>query len=114
MERYWSDVRGSLRIFRRSPALAMSAIIALAMGIGFTTTMFSIVRGGTRSLPFDRPDQIVSLTRMAMRGNNLAPTPFEYAAWSRAQRSYTGLGDFEEQNMNLGGDDKVGSGPNGT
>jgi hypothetical protein len=24
------------------------------------------------------------------------------------------LGDFEEQNMNLGGDDKVGSGPNGT
>lgn len=89
----------------------MSAIIALAVGIGFTTT--SIVRGGTRSLPFDRPDQIVALTRMAMRGNNLAPTPFDYVAWSRVQRSYTGLGDFEEQNMNLGGDNKAGPGPNG-
>src|SRR5262245_9792837 len=106
MERYWADVRVSLRIFRRSPALAVSAILALAMGIGFTTTMFSIVRGGTRSLPFENPDQIVALTRTAMRGNTLDPSPFDYVAWSRAQRSYTGLGAFEEQNMNLGGDDK--------
>ena len=99
MERYWSDVRVSLRIFRRSPALSVSAAIALAMGIGFTTTMFSIVRGGTRSLPFENPDQIVALTRTAVRGNNLDSSPFDYLAWSRAQRSYTGLGAFEEQNM---------------
>jgi len=74
MERYWHDVRTSLRIFRRSPALALSAVLALAMGIGFTTTMFSIVRGGTRSLPVDRPEQIVALTRTSIRGgSNLDP-----------------------------------------
>jgi predicted permease len=104
VEQLWSDARMSLRIFRRSPALALSAVIALAMGIGFTTTMFSIVRGGTRSLPFVNPDQIVALTRTA-RGNDVDPTAFDYLAWSRVQRSYTGLGAFEEQNMNLGGDD---------
>jgi putative ABC transport system permease protein len=105
MGRYWSDARVSLRIFRRSPALALSAVLALAMGIGFTTTMFSIVRGGTRSLPFENRDRIVALTRTAVRGNDLDPGPFDYLAWSRAQRSYTGLGAFEERSMNLGGDD---------
>jgi predicted permease len=105
MERYWSDVRVSIRIFRRSPALALSAIIALAMGIGFTTTMFSIVRGATRPLPFHNPDQIVALTRAGPGGDVVDPTPFDYLAWSRAQRSYSALGAFEEQNMNLGGDD---------
>src|SRR4030095_13458641 len=105
MERYWSDVRVSLRICRRSPALALSAIIALAMGIGFTTTMFSIVRGGTRSLPFENPDRIVALTRTTVRGNDLDPTPFDYLVWSRMQRSYSGLGAFEERSMNLAGDD---------
>jgi putative ABC transport system permease protein len=105
MERYWSDIRVSLRLFRRSPALALSAVAALAMGIGFTTTMFSIVRGGTRALPVENPDQIVALTRTARRGNDLDPGPFDYRAWSRMQRSYAGLGAFEEQNMNLAGDD---------
>jgi predicted permease len=105
MEQLWSDARMSLRIFRRSPALALSAVLALAMGIGFTTTMFSIVRGGTRALPVESPDQIVALTRTSTRGNDVDPTPFDYLAWSRVQRSYAGLGAFEERNMNLGADD---------
>ena len=105
MEQLWSDARMSLRIFRRSPVLALSAVIALALGVGFTTTMFSIVRGGTRPLPVANPDQIVALTRTSTRGYDIDPTPFDYLAWSRVQRSYTGLGAFEERNMNLGGDD---------
>ena len=95
MEQLWSDARMSLRIFRRSPALALSAVIALAMGIGFTTTMFSIVRGGTRALPVENPDQIVALTRTSTRGTDVDPVPFDYVASSRVQRSYTGLGAFD-------------------
>jgi hypothetical protein len=34
------------------PFVAIVSILALAMGTGFTTTMFRIVRGATRSLPF--------------------------------------------------------------
>jgi putative ABC transport system permease protein len=95
----------SLRIFRRSPFLALSAVLALAMGIGFTTKMFSIVRGGTHSLPVRHPDRIVALTRIAKSGNDLGPSSFDYFAWSRAQRSYAGLRAFEERSMTLGGDD---------
>ncbi len=105
MERYLSDLRLSLRIFRRSPALSLSAVIALAMGIGFTTTMFSIVRGGTRTLPFDRPDQLVILTRTVPRqGYDLEPGQFDYLAWARQQQSFTAIAAFEEQSANLSGD----------
>ena len=105
MEQLWSDARMSLRIFRRSPVLALSAVIALALGLGFTTTMYSIVRGGTRPLPVENPDRIVALTRTSSHGNDVDPGAFDYLAWSRVQRSYTGLGAFEERSMNIGGDD---------
>ena len=36
----------------QQPFVALVAVVALAMGIGFTTTMFSIVHGATRPLPF--------------------------------------------------------------
>jgi hypothetical protein len=96
MERYWADVRTSLRIFRRSPALAVSAILALAMGVGFPTTMFSIVRGATRSLPFHHPDQIVALTAHRFAADSIStraastssPGPARNAAsaaWARSR-----------------------------
>ena len=107
MDRNLEYARTSLRLFRRSPGLALSAVIALAMGIGFTTTMFSIVRGGTRDLPFDAPDQLVILTRTAPRqGLDLNAGAYDYLVWARQQRSFAGLAAFEQQSVNLGGDDR--------
>ena len=73
MERYLSDLRASLRILRRSPGLAVSAVAALAMGIGFTTIMFSIVHGGTRKLPFAEPHELVAVSRIAVAPRRIRP-----------------------------------------
>ena len=104
MDRYLSDVRASLRIFRRSPGLSVSAIAALAMGIGFTTTMFSIVYGGTRELPFAQPEELVVVTRIAPRlgPSDLDASVFDYLEWSRQQRQFEGLAAFETWSVNLG------------
>jgi len=106
MERYLSDLRVSLRILRHSPGLALSAVIALAMGIGFTTTMFSIVHGGTRSLPFSNPEDLVAIAKTApLRGPfDIQPTEFDYVEWSEQQRAFVGLAAFETNSMNLAGD----------
>ena len=61
----WSDLRQSWRVIRRSPGLALAATFALALGIGFTTTMFGIVHGGTRTLPLHAPETIVSVSAPA-------------------------------------------------
>ncbi len=105
LDRYLADLRSSARIFRRSPGLALTAVLALALGVGLTTTMFSIVRGGTRALPFTQPEELVALTRtVPATGQDLAPGAFDFHAWARGQRSFEGLAAIQEQSVNLGGD----------
>ncbi|MGA2674110.1 MAG: ABC transporter permease [Terracidiphilus sp.] len=56
------DVRYALRGFRRNPVFTITAIATLALGIGATTAVFSVVdRILFRSLPYAHDDRIVSL-----------------------------------------------------
>lgn len=60
MEGFWRDVRYALRGFARSPAFAVAVILAVALGIGATTAVFSVVdRILFRSLPYPHADQLV-------------------------------------------------------
>jgi hypothetical protein len=103
MTRYLSDLRRSWRLVRRSPGLAAAAVAALAMGIGFTTTMFGIVHGGTRSLPFDDAHEIVLLTGTLPRAglDDVQPGAFEFERWSASLTSYDGLAAYRELSLNL-------------
>ena len=62
------DLRQATRIFSRSPGFAAISVIALALGVGLTTTMFSIVNGALfKGLPFPDSKRIVHVER-----NNLS------------------------------------------
>jgi predicted permease len=105
MPRVLDELRHTSRLFRRNPGLALAAIAALAMGIGFTTTMFSIVHGGTRSLPFDEPHEIVALTETLPGPGALevGARPYELLRWQRTLGSVEGLGAFQTTDVNLSG-----------
>jgi predicted permease len=56
------DIRYALRGFRRNPAFAVTVIATLALGIGATTAVFSVVdRILFRSLPYAEDDRLVSM-----------------------------------------------------
>jgi predicted permease len=86
--------------------VAITAVIALGMGIGFTTTMFSIVHGATRSLPFDDPQELVAIQKIPTRGvpGSANARPFDYRAWRNSVTSFEGLGAYEPLAVNLAGD----------
>jgi predicted permease len=55
----WRDVRHAVRQLRRSPGFTATAVVTLALGIGATTAIFTLLRQVmVRSLPVARPDQL--------------------------------------------------------
>lgn len=57
-----TDLRYTLRQLRRAPGFALTAVITLALGIGATTAMYSIVRSTLLApLPYPHPEELVGL-----------------------------------------------------
>ena len=60
MEQILHDIRYGLRTFIRQPAFALTAILALALGIGADTAVFSVVYAILlKPLPFPQPQQLI-------------------------------------------------------
>ena len=56
------DLRFAFRAFSRAPRFTVPALLALALGIGATSAIFSVVRGVMlKPLPYRDPDRIVSI-----------------------------------------------------
>jgi putative ABC transport system permease protein len=60
----WQDIRVALRGFRRSPSFAVTVVALVALGIGATTTVFSVVDAILlRPLPYPEADRLVYFDR---------------------------------------------------
>jgi putative ABC transport system permease protein len=86
------DLRYTLRGFRRNPVFAIAAVLTLALGIGATTAVFSVVdRLLFRSLPYAHPEQLVSAGLTAP----IIPQEFmlggSYYEWQDHQRPFAAL-----------------------
>ena len=65
MESLLRDVRIAIRGLGRSPGFAAVAVLTLALGIGATTTVFSVVYGVLyRPLPFPQADRLVQIVQL--------------------------------------------------
>src|SRR5262245_54153570 len=62
LERLAQELRITLRMIRKSPGFAVAAILTLALGIGSTTAVFSVVNAVLiRPLPYPDPDRLVGV-----------------------------------------------------
>ena len=61
----WSDLRLAVRGLMKAPGFSLAAIVALALGIGPNTAIFSVVYATLLApLPFPEPDQLVRVSPM--------------------------------------------------
>ena len=88
-----SDIRFGARSLVRRPGLSALAIVALALGIGLTTTMFSIVYVTTiKGLPYPEADRVVLLIRSRPAQNiQFLPVKIhDFADWRAQQHELRG------------------------
>jgi putative ABC transport system permease protein len=88
------DVRHGLRVLRRAPGFTAAALLTLALGIGATSAIFSVVRTVVlQPLPYREPDRLVSVWETNRGGttrNVIAPANF--VAWRERTRTLEHLG----------------------
>ena len=90
MEAFANDLRVAFRSLLARPAFAAAAILTLALGIGSTTTVFSVVFGVLiRPLPFPQPDRLVYLWQTNIQNPSSATdgvsSPVNDDDWRRAR-----------------------------
>jgi predicted permease len=103
------ELRYAVRMLRKNPGTSLIAVLALGLGIGLTTIMFSIVYGAVwKGLPFEGAEKLVHVER-----NNLAEdiesmeVPIhDFLDYREAQTSFEGLAGFYSGTVNLAGTER--------
>jgi putative ABC transport system permease protein len=87
------DIAYGARLLRKAPAFAITAIVIVALGIGATTEIFSVVYGiALRPLPYRDPDRLVSLwTRYPQLGSGrVQVNAADHREWQASNHVFAG------------------------
>jgi putative ABC transport system permease protein len=95
----WQDLRFATRTLRRQPAFTLAAVLTLALGIGATTAMFSVVNGVViKPLPYPESENVVTIGVSAVFGSQRTPdfplAPRMFASYAENGQSFQEFGLF--------------------
>src|SRR4051794_12039576 len=110
MHQFGQDLRYGARLLWKAPAFTAIALIALALGMGATTAIFSVVDTVLlKPLPFRDPERLLVVWEKNPTQNRykLFVAPVNFQAWQKSSRSVEEMAAFQDVRVNLTG------GPNG-
>ncbi len=96
------DIRYALRQLRRAPIFALTAILTLALAIGVSTSVFSVLDATiVRPLPYNDPDSIVSPKTYSPEGYTQPASWPQYLDWRKDNSTLSALAGYMSQSANL-------------
>ena len=97
-------MRYAARVFSKQPAFAAAAVLTLALGIGATTAIFSVVYGVLlKPLPFHEPERLVSLQQIAPHGAGANHGPGTYLTYRENHQVFEGIGAWDPTEVSITG-----------
>jgi putative ABC transport system permease protein len=102
----WQDLRYAARMLVRAPSFTAIAVLALALGIGANTAIFSVVNKVLlQPLPFKNPNELVIIwenaTHLGFPKNT--PSPANFLDWREQSTLFTGMAAMGPKDFNLTG-----------
>jgi predicted permease len=101
------DLRFAIRQLRKSPGFALTTALTLALGIGATTAIFSLINAVLlRPLPFPDPDRlmsVVSLDTSVKPGIPSSGTYPDFFDWRSRNRSFDSMASYHRVGRTLTG-----------
>ena len=96
----------TLRQLRRAPGLSLTVILTLALGIGSTTAVFSLIEGILlKPLPFKNPERLVVMGDHVGEGLSTPVTAREIGLYSSEIKAFDSIGGFADVTYELSGGD---------
>jgi putative ABC transport system permease protein len=108
MRQLWPDIRYGVRMLFRYPTLSAAVVLTFGLGIGLTTTVFSVVNGALfKGLPFENADRLVALlgTNPSRDIQQLQLSVQDLAVWRERQTAFEESGEYSVAPINLSTDD---------
>ena len=91
-----ADLRYAVRLMSRIPSFSIAVVSVLALGIGATTTIFSMVNAVLlRPLPFEEPEGLVRIFTRTPGGRLFELSPGKFYDWQRDARSFEGMAMYQ-------------------
>ena len=98
------DLRYGFRTLRKSPGFTAVAMLALALGIGANTAIFSVVNGVLlQPLQYPDPGRLLSIFEKTAEFTQSSVAYPNYLDWRRGSHSFTDMGIYRGDDFNLTG-----------